>query len=224
MLAKNTTRQYKNIFRQSLFFADYSKQPGLGIRIWVRFLSGKYPPRSCFQANKCPFLCGFRGVITVKSCFKTKQSPDPPGRCKKTDYSPRFPLLRPHCCSRFPVRSSTESTADDWLPGAPHWHQSLIPPSNRKWSGKEGGISPCEHRQQVEVWCDFCYRSIRWQTHRWTSEGALFDWSRQTAECVLIITLLSWQHLMIYSFIWKHIWVIVLLYIILLCVISKYQL
>ncbi len=142
---KKATRQYKNI-QAIILSADYSTRPGLGIRMWVRVLSGKYPPRSCFQASYCPFQSGFGGEIRVKLCLTTKHSPDPPGCYRKPDYSTRFcPSSSALLWSQFSVRSSAESPADDWLPGAPHWHLSLIPPSNRNWAWTMRAGPPCVH-------------------------------------------------------------------------------
>lgn len=71
--------------------------------------------------------------------------------------------------SHFAVRSSTGSSADDWLPGAPHWHRCLVPPANGNspWAGRAGppGVNAamagaCCLRLQVHL-----------QPHRWTPEG-----------------------------------------------------
>lgn len=163
---KKATRQYKNI-QATILLADYSTRPGLGILMWVWICRENIRPGA---APKELMSFSVRLWRRNPCSIRTTQTPEPPGCWRKPYYSPRFcPSSSALLCGRFSVRSFTESPADDWLPGAPHWHHSLILPSNRNrlWAKRAGSPGVTTYRQQVEAWCDFCYRYILKQVNAW---------------------------------------------------------
>lgn len=138
--------------------------------MWVRVLSEKISAPELLPSRFNVLFCAvfFADDIPVKLSLTTTQRPDPPGCSRKQDNSPRFcPPSSALLCSRFPVRRSTDWEPRRWLTTRCSTLASLAHPAVQ-WKtslSNEGGTSLCDYRQQVEVWCDLCYRFICWFTH-----------------------------------------------------------